>query len=481
MSGTQVPLGQLYIVADGMGGHKGGALAAQMAVDELQRHISQAAVGSPPDAVVEAAFKAANDAVYQKAHSGDASVEGMGTTAVLLLVSGRTARLAHVGDSRAYLFRDGTLSRLTKDHTVVQRMVEAGMLKPDEAADHPQSSVLERAIGSASTVQADIASHELQEGDALLLCSDGLCGYVPDSEIEGVLHSQGPVQETTANLVDLALAAGGRDNVTVQLIRYGARKPAAPSRQTRPAKALPSPTATTREVRARPGRGLLSWVATFVAGAVAAVATAGILGYIGGPPTDGKSVASETERLRRDLEHSTFERERLENEVAELRRERAAARQPTKPEPVSAEPAKPAAGKGERAKVEQGKSAPSKSAPAKPVAATGKAAPGPAIKPKDVPTQPAPQPPTPQPPAAQPPTAPNAAPEKSRAGPDPQAVKPADAVPGKPEVADKGAAGATDGPRPGGPQPTPPPAASEALGTAGETPKGETPNQPPSK
>src|SRR5262249_5735329 len=178
MSGARVPLGHLYIVADGMGGHKGGALAAQMAVEELQRYIGQAAAGESADAVIEGAFKAANDAVYKRSNSGDTAVAGMGTTAVLALILGRGAKLAHVGDSRAYLFRNHRLAQLTTDHTIVQRMIEAGMLRPDEAADHPQSSVLERAIGSAPSVGVDIRDHHLEEGDALLLCSDGLSGYV---------------------------------------------------------------------------------------------------------------------------------------------------------------------------------------------------------------------------------------------------------------------------------------------------------------
>ena len=471
MSGAQVPLGHLYIVADGMGGHKGGALAAQMAVEELQRHISQAAAGEPVESVIEAAFRAANDVVYQRAHSGDSAVEGMGTTAVLLLVSGRTAKLAHVGDSRAYLYRDNTLSRLTKDHSVVQRMVEAGMLKPDEAADHPQSSVLERAIGSAPTVQVDISNHQLQEGDALLLCSDGLCGYVADSQIEAVLRPQGPVQETTYNLVQLALGTGGRDNVTVQLIRYGPRKPAAPPKHTRPAKALPSPTATTRELPAGPGRGLLSRVAAFVAGAVAAVAAGGILGYVGNPATDGKpGPSARMDQLERELEKAKFEREQALNDAGDLRRrlsEIQANQSPAgKPETV-----KPATGTPATGNTPTGKSATGKPAPVKPVPV--KPAPAPAsIKPKSEAEQ-----------KVVPKTPPvsDATPEKPRGTSDPQATKPADAAPGKPDGEDKGAANVTDGPRPTTPPPTPPPAASEARGTTGEVPKGETPNQPPSK
>ncbi|HMH53512.1 MAG TPA: Stp1/IreP family PP2C-type Ser/Thr phosphatase [Candidatus Acidoferrum sp.] len=354
MSGSRVPLGHLYIVADGMGGHKGGAVAAQIAVEELQRHISQAAAGEPADAVIAAAFKAANDAVYKRAHSGDSAVEGMGTTAVLVLVADRSVKLAHVGDSRAYLYRNNKLSRLTTDHTVVQRMVEAGMLKPEEAADHPQSSVLERAIGSAPTVEVDMRDHRLQEGDALLLCSDGLCGYVADAEIEAALRREGPIQETTLDLVQLALDTGGRDNITVQLISYGARKPAAPPTQTRPAKAPPPPAPSTG-VPARRGRGLISQVAAFiVAGLVAGAATAGgLVYYTGGRPTQSEVRAlEEADKLRKQLEASHAEKDRALKGVETLQRQLDAAKRPA--EPVTGRP-------------DAGTPAPSKTDSAKPV------------------------------------------------------------------------------------------------------------------
>jgi protein phosphatase len=263
MSGSQVPLGYLYIVADGMGGHRGGALAAELAVNELQRHISQAPASEPVDLVIETAFKRANEAVYQKAHSSDPATEGMGTTAVLLLVSEGLAKLAHVGDSRAYLYRGGRLSQLTRDHTVVQRMVEAGMLKPEDASNHPDASVLERAIGSAPTIEVDIHTHPLQEGDAFLLCSDGLCGYVDDGQIEAVLRNQAPAQEMAEKLVALTLARGGQDNVTVQLVKYGAPAATQAQKQTHRAASGPKPAATPRPIQAqreRPARRTLTAV-----------------------------------------------------------------------------------------------------------------------------------------------------------------------------------------------------------------------------
>src|SRR5262249_34458728 len=137
MSGAQVPLGHLYIVADGMGVHKGGALAARVGVEDLQGHPGRAPAGESADAVIEAAFKAANDAVYKRSSSGDATVAGMGTTAVLALILGRVAKLAHVGDSRADLFRNYRLSQLTTDHTIVPRMVEAGGGENRKKADPP--------------------------------------------------------------------------------------------------------------------------------------------------------------------------------------------------------------------------------------------------------------------------------------------------------------------------------------------------------
>ena len=314
MSGARVPLGHLYIVADGMGGHKGGALAAQMAVEELQRYIGHAAAGESANAVIEGAFKAANDAVYKRSNSGDTAVAGMGTTAVLALILGRVAKLAHVGDSRAYLFRNHRLAQLTTDHTIVQRMIEAGMLRPDEAADHPQSSVLERAIGSAPTVGVDIRDHQLEEGDALLLCSDGLSGYVGADKIEAVLRSDGPVQDTTLNLVRLALEAGGRDNVTVQLIRYGARGLPAPAMRTRPLPTLPppAPAAGAGPVRREPG-SLLKLAVFAVAGTLAGTVTAGSLVY-----SLGNRTTPAVSELTQKLNESNAARDQAQQRVKEL-------------------------------------------------------------------------------------------------------------------------------------------------------------------
>jgi protein phosphatase len=227
MSGTQVPLGQIYIVADGMGGHKGGALAAELTVQGLQQYISEAPAHASVEEAIRTAFQKTNEIVYRQAHAGDPATEDMGSTAVLVLIAGQVARVAHVGDSRAYLYRKGRLKQLTTDHTIVQKMVQAGMLQPAEATNHPDASVLDRAMGSKSSVEVDISDPlRLNAGDALLLCSDGLSGYVAEPEIASVLRGQATVQEIPERLVKLALQKGGADNVTVQFIQYGTRKEA---------------------------------------------------------------------------------------------------------------------------------------------------------------------------------------------------------------------------------------------------------------
>jgi protein phosphatase len=119
-------------VADGMGGHKGGAMAAELTVNGLQQFFSAASRDSSVEKIIRTAVNKVNETVYREAHSGDPATKGMGSTVVMLLISDRIARLAHVGDSRAYLYRKGRLRLMTKDHTVVQKMVEAGMLKPAE-------------------------------------------------------------------------------------------------------------------------------------------------------------------------------------------------------------------------------------------------------------------------------------------------------------------------------------------------------------
>ena len=224
MGWTRAAYGDVYVVSDGMGGYCGGALAAELTVHTLQDHL--AALSSGDVALPEQmrqAFLAANQAVYQRRRADDPDTRDMGATGVALITSGARVLVGHVGDSRAYLWRerDG-LKQLTRDHTRVQKMVDGGLVTPAQAAAHPDASVLDRAIGHQPTVEVDVSSWmTLKPGDMLLLCSDGLSGYVDDAEIAKVLRSKGDPQTLADRLVDCALIKGGEDNVTVQLVRFG--------------------------------------------------------------------------------------------------------------------------------------------------------------------------------------------------------------------------------------------------------------------
>lgn len=230
MTRTQVPLGDLYIVADGMGGYKGGALAAQLTIQIVEEQLRAVPAGSPPEAAITAAIEAANVRVNAEATSGNPETEKMGSTIVLLLVTGGLAYVAHVGDSRAYLVRRGRLKLLTHDHTAVQRMIDARILSEEQAEDHPDASVLSRVVGARPTVEPELLKpFPLEVGDGILLCSDGLSRYAKESRILELMTGAGSEQVIAGKLVDLALDAGGEDNVTVQFARFAARPPDLPS------------------------------------------------------------------------------------------------------------------------------------------------------------------------------------------------------------------------------------------------------------
>jgi len=219
ISRFRTPFGEVFIVADGMGGYEGGAKAAEMLVNGLEKYLGALPPQTPPDQALQTAAVRINTDILNRASSGEPKTAKMGATSVLALVDGRRVTIAHAGDSRAYLMRDGQLSRLTRDHTVVQRMLDKNMLNEEEARNHPASSVVTRAFGQKTKMELEISSpFELRDGDRILLCSDGLCGYVDDAEIQRVLQFGGDAQAATDALINLALQAGGEDNVSVQLL-----------------------------------------------------------------------------------------------------------------------------------------------------------------------------------------------------------------------------------------------------------------------
>ena len=205
----------LFVVADGMGGHLAGDVASSTAVDVILSR-SETASAEDPQTLADL-VRSANSAIWDKAHN-DPTLRGMGTTCTLVLLNEDRAHFAHVGDSRAYLLRDGQLRQVTEDHTLVARMVKEGRLQPEEAEHHPQRSIITRALGVDANVEVDLDSLQLQAGDRLLLCSDGLSSMIDHESIESALRDQSEPQAAADELVRRANAAGGEDNITVVLI-----------------------------------------------------------------------------------------------------------------------------------------------------------------------------------------------------------------------------------------------------------------------
>lgn len=224
MSRFSCPHGEVFIVADGMGGHKGGSQAATMVVDGFERWLRQSPARQSLRAAMRAASVEVNAGVCAAATSGDPLTDRMGSTAVILVVSGREVLIGHLGDSRAYLWRAGRLVRLTRDHTWVQQLVDQHLLSEEEARNHPESSVLAHAFGRESELSLELSpSLAIRPGDAILLCSDGLSGYLTDDEIAGILAGGDEPQQAVGRLVEAALATGGHDNITVQLVVFAER------------------------------------------------------------------------------------------------------------------------------------------------------------------------------------------------------------------------------------------------------------------
>jgi serine/threonine protein phosphatase PrpC len=209
--------GSLYIVADGMGGHKGGEVASRLAVDSIRTQYYAAGIDDPAVALVEA-FQEANQLIFQKSQS-DESLAGMGTTCTAMVVLADYAFFAHVGDSRAYLFRQGDLRQITQDHSLIGEMLRSGLISREDARTHPQRNVITKSLGAQASVQADTPSSPfaLEEGDVFLLCSDGLTALVANEEITEALHAPNSA-EACNRLIELANRKGGTDNITVQVI-----------------------------------------------------------------------------------------------------------------------------------------------------------------------------------------------------------------------------------------------------------------------
>jgi protein phosphatase len=204
------PEHRLYAVADGMGGHRAGEVASATAIETLMA----AYLGGQR---IDEAVEAANAAVFAKA-AENAAMRGMGTTLTAIAVQDGTAVVGHVGDSRAYLMRDGAVSQVTDDHSLVEQLVREGRLTPEEAQNHPQRAIITRALGIDADVDVDTFRVDLRPGDRLLICSDGLTNMLSDDTIGVTLRRHADPQQAADTLVDMANQAGGDDNITVVIL-----------------------------------------------------------------------------------------------------------------------------------------------------------------------------------------------------------------------------------------------------------------------
>jgi serine/threonine protein phosphatase PrpC len=204
-----------YAIADGMGGAQAGEVAAQIAAEAFESRLREG--GTAEERLARVASEA-NREIYELAKS-DSSRSGMGTTLTGALLADNEVSIVHVGDSRAYLFREGALRQLTRDHSLVEELRRHGRLTTEEAEEHPQRSIITRALGPDPDVDPDVHTHQVRSGDVFVLCSDGLTSMVREDRIQEVLSASKSLQSAVDALVDEANAAGGRDNITVVAFR----------------------------------------------------------------------------------------------------------------------------------------------------------------------------------------------------------------------------------------------------------------------
>lgn len=207
----------IALVCDGMGGARGGQQASTMAVEAVQKIFLTLLQNEKIDVVFQQAVELSNQYVYRKAYD-DPELTGMGTTMVLALVKGDTAYFANVGDSRGYHIKNGSIKQITKDHSAVQELVDSGHITERQAKLHPNKNIITRAIGIEEEVAFDFYRVEVEAGDVLVLCSDGLSNHVDENEIQFEI-SGGDFEHLAKRLVDLANSRGGEDNITVAAIQ----------------------------------------------------------------------------------------------------------------------------------------------------------------------------------------------------------------------------------------------------------------------
>ena len=211
----------LFIVCDGMGGHKGGEIASTLAVENIEEYMLNLSANSlweEPISILNAAICKANHLIWLQGQDNPEWHE-MGTTITAAVINKKQLSVANVGDSSLYMFRNGKLKKITRDHTLAEKMVADGLLKNEDKKNSGYNHILTRALGAQEDVLIDNFEHRLYAGDLVLLCSDGLTDMLDDNEIETILNQQENLQKSLNTLLDTALTKGGYDNITIILLR----------------------------------------------------------------------------------------------------------------------------------------------------------------------------------------------------------------------------------------------------------------------
>jgi protein phosphatase len=217
--------GYLYVLADGMGGHQKGEIASEVTVEAIPAEY-YASVATLADTKVEdAIIEALSEAIAKANSQVMEATEGGGTTVVTAVLHHDVLVIMNVGDSRAYLLRNNELTLISRDHSLVSRLVEMGKITPEEALTHPRRNVLYQALGQGSDLQVHVVTEKLQMDDCIILCSDGLWGEIHEDELKAILISAESPQKAVQVLIDKANAAGGSDNITVIIIQVTDKEP----------------------------------------------------------------------------------------------------------------------------------------------------------------------------------------------------------------------------------------------------------------
>lgn len=262
-SHLMTPYGKLLLICDGMGGAKAGHVAAEYTATRLPQLLENAArAGQDPEAALVDAVEQINRRIHELGSGEDPQYRGMGTTLVLALETSEGFIIGHVGDSRAYLFRGCELEPLTDDHSHVAGLLAHGVITSEQARQHPIRNLLSRAIGPHSEAPLELRKERvrLTEGDALLLCSDGLCGTVDDDEIRELMCEQSDWKSVAERLVELAKRRGSADNITVLVAGHSPGPDRDSMRRSKPDLVPPPQPAPPEQVDTVPPSGRMSWI-----------------------------------------------------------------------------------------------------------------------------------------------------------------------------------------------------------------------------